>query len=68
MAEYFWEPYDDAKTRGFVLFPSELGNWFSYIILLEDGNKLDLTLIPINEVEDYFSNSDGLVVGWFPLT
>ncbi|WP_152382185.1 aminoglycoside 6-adenylyltransferase [Paenibacillus brasilensis] len=43
------------------LFPPELGNWFSYIILFEDGNKLDLTLIPVNEVEDYFKNSDGLV-------
>ncbi|QJD86254.1 aminoglycoside 6-adenylyltransferase [Cohnella herbarum] len=49
------------KPEDMELFPSELGNWFSYIILFEDGNKLDLTLIPINEVEDYFSNSDGLV-------
>lgn len=49
------------KPEAMELFPSELGNWFSYIILFEDGNKLDLTLIPINEVEDYFGNSDGLV-------
>lgn len=42
------------------LFPAELGNWFSYIILFEDGNKLDLTLIPINEIEEYFAKSDGL--------
>lgn len=49
------------KPEDMELFPSELGNWFSYIILFEDGNKLDLTLIPINEVEDYFTNSDGLV-------
>ncbi|UHA72642.1 aminoglycoside 6-adenylyltransferase [Paenibacillus sp. 481] len=49
------------KPEDMELFPSELGNWFSYIILFEDGNKLDLTLIPMNEVEDYFTNSDGLV-------
>lgn len=49
------------KPEDMELFPPELGNWFSYIILFEDGNKLDLTLIPINEVEDYFAKSDGLV-------
>lgn len=49
------------KPEAMELFPSELGNWFSYIILFEDGNKVDLTLIPANEMEDYFANSDGLV-------
>ncbi|MBE9917245.1 aminoglycoside 6-adenylyltransferase [Paenibacillus donghaensis] len=49
------------KPEAMELFPPELGNWFSYIILFEDGCKLDLTLIPINEVEDYFAGSDGLV-------
>ncbi|MFD7525420.1 aminoglycoside 6-adenylyltransferase [Paenibacillus chitinolyticus] len=49
------------KPEDMELFPSELGNWFSYLILFEDGNKIDLTLIPINEVEDYFTNSDSLV-------
>jgi aminoglycoside 6-adenylyltransferase len=49
------------KPEDMELFPSELGNWFSYLILFEDGNKLDLTLIPINELENYFAQSDGLV-------
>ncbi|MFD3260178.1 aminoglycoside 6-adenylyltransferase [Paenibacillus lentus] len=49
------------KPEDMELFPPELGNWFSYLILFEDGNKLDLTLIPIQEVEDYFANSDGLI-------
>ncbi|MBD5071358.1 aminoglycoside 6-adenylyltransferase AadK, partial [Xanthomonas citri pv. citri] len=49
------------KPEDMELFPPELGNWFSYIILFEDGNKLDLTLIPIREAEDYFANNDGLV-------
>ncbi|QIW82240.1 aminoglycoside 6-adenylyltransferase AadK [Bacillus tequilensis] len=49
------------KPEEMELFPPELGNWFSYIILFEDGNKLDLTLIPIHEAEAYFAESDGLV-------
>lgn len=49
------------KPEDMELFPPELGNWFSYLILFEDVNKLDLTLIPIQEVEDYFANSDGLI-------
>ncbi|GIO61423.1 aminoglycoside 6-adenylyltransferase [Paenibacillus cineris] len=49
------------KPEDMELFPPELGNWFSYLIHLEDGNKIDLTLIPFNEVENYFTQSDGLV-------
>ncbi|MDF2836939.1 MAG: aadK, partial [Paenibacillus sp.] len=49
------------KPEDMELFPPELGAWFSYIILFEDGNKLDLTLIPVNEAESYFADSDGLV-------
>jgi aminoglycoside 6-adenylyltransferase len=49
------------KSEDMELFPPELGNWFSYLILFDDGNKLDLTLIPLAEVEEYFADSDGLV-------
>src|SRR5690606_31404166 len=49
------------KPEDMELFPPELGNWFSYLMLFEDGNRLDLTLIPINEVKEYFNISDGLV-------
>ncbi|MCP1156578.1 aminoglycoside 6-adenylyltransferase [Bacillus infantis] len=49
------------KPEDMELFPPELGNWFSYLMLFKDNNRIDLTLIPINEVEDYFINSDGLV-------
>ncbi|WP_079912765.1 aminoglycoside 6-adenylyltransferase [Paenibacillus sp. 32352] len=49
------------KPEDMELFPSELGSWFSYLIHFEDGNKVDLTLIPIHEWEDYLTNSDGLV-------
>lgn len=49
------------KPEDMELFPSELGNWFSYLMLFEDGNKVDLTLIPIDETAQYFADSDGLV-------
>ncbi|MBO9608509.1 MAG: aminoglycoside 6-adenylyltransferase [Paenibacillaceae bacterium] len=48
------------KPEAMELFPPELGNWFSYLMLFEDGRKLDLTLIPLDEIEAYWSNSDGL--------
>ncbi|MUG46715.1 aminoglycoside 6-adenylyltransferase [Paenibacillus woosongensis] len=59
--QIFGNPVIMQKPEDMELFPSDLGNWFSYIILFEDGNKLDLTLIPMNEIDDYFTNSDGLV-------
>lgn len=49
------------KPEDMELFPPEYGNWFSYLMLFADGNKVDLTLIPLEEVEDYFRGSDGLV-------
>lgn len=49
------------KPEDMELFPPELGSWFSYIMLFEDGNKMDLTLIPIEETDTYFAKSDGLV-------
>jgi aminoglycoside 6-adenylyltransferase len=57
----FGKPLMMQKPEAMELFPSELGNWFSYLILFEDGNKLDLTLIPLNELDDYWANSDGLL-------
>lgn len=33
------------------LFPPELGNWFSYLMLFADGTRIDLLLIPIAESE-----------------
>lgn len=49
------------KPEDMELFPPEMGNWFSYLMLLADGNKVDLTLIPLEEMESYFAKSDGLV-------
>lgn len=49
------------KPEDMELFPPQLGNRFSYLMLFEDGNRIDLTLIPIDEVDVYFSDHDGLV-------
>ncbi|MED4531563.1 aminoglycoside 6-adenylyltransferase [Metabacillus fastidiosus] len=49
------------KPEDMELFPAELGNWFSYIMYFNDGIKIDLTLIPLDETVKYFADSDGLV-------
>ncbi|TDQ36375.1 aminoglycoside 6-adenylyltransferase [Aureibacillus halotolerans] len=49
------------KPEDMELFPAELGNWFSYLMIFADGTKIDLTLIPLNEHKAYFEQSDGLV-------
>ncbi|RXZ77067.1 aminoglycoside 6-adenylyltransferase [Paenibacillaceae bacterium] len=36
-----------------AMFPPELGRRFSYLIIFTDGNKADLTLIPLDEAEEY---------------
>jgi len=59
--EVFGDVMFMQKPEDMELFPSELGNWFSYIMYFNDGIKIDLTLIPQNEIDEYLSNSDGLV-------
>ena len=48
------------KPEAMSLFPPELGNWFTYLMLFEDGNRIDLCLIPVDETELYLK-SDKLV-------
>ncbi len=38
------------------LFPPELGNWFSYLMLFEDGNRIDLILVPLCELDKYLAD------------
>ena len=35
------------------MFPPELGNWFSYLMLFEDMTRIDLILVPLDELEKY---------------
>ncbi|KIL40305.1 aminoglycoside adenylyltransferase [Gordoniibacillus kamchatkensis] len=43
------------------MFPPELGGRFSYLMLFADGNRIDLTLIPL-EQKDAYCNEDRLTV------
>lgn len=58
---YFGKRIILQKPEDMELYPPELGNWFSYLMIFEDGVKIDLTLVPLEEYEDYFKSSDGLV-------
>ncbi len=46
------------KPEAMSLFPPEFGDWFSYLMLFEDGNRIDLTLIPLNEMDDYIHGDE----------
>lgn len=41
------------KPEGMTLYEPQLGNWFSYLMLLEDGNRIDLKIVPVDEVDLY---------------
>ncbi|GIP32518.1 aminoglycoside 6-adenylyltransferase [Paenibacillus sp. J2TS4] len=44
------------------MFPPELGRRFSYLMLFTDGNRIDLTLIPLDEKDDYCKEDKLLLV------
>ncbi|MED1789132.1 aminoglycoside 6-adenylyltransferase [Brevibacillus laterosporus] len=44
------------------MFPPELGRRFSYLMLFTDGNRIDLTLIPIHEAEEYCKEDKLLII------
>jgi hypothetical protein len=35
------------KPEGMAMFPPTLGDWFAYLMTFEDGNRIDLKLVPI---------------------
>lgn len=41
------------KPEGMTLYEPQLGNWFSYLMLLEDGNRIDLKIVPVEEIDLY---------------
>ncbi|NDV97085.1 aminoglycoside 6-adenylyltransferase [Dysgonomonas sp. 521] len=41
------------KPEAMSLFPPELGGWFSYLMLFDDGNRIDLKLVPVNDADKY---------------
>jgi aminoglycoside 6-adenylyltransferase len=52
------------KPEAMPMFPPDwLGkcNKFSYLMTFEDGNKIDLTLVPSDELKYFFEESDSLL-------
>lgn len=37
------------------LFPAEMGERFTFLMLFEDGNRIDLTLCPVEAIDDWLS-------------
>ena len=48
------------KPQGMHLFPPSPGNWYNYLMLFEDGNRIDLTLVPYSEIKEHFSGAGSL--------
>lgn len=39
-----------------TLFPPELGERFTFLMLFEDGNRIDLTLCPVAAIDEWLAN------------
>ncbi|HOU00752.1 MAG TPA: aminoglycoside 6-adenylyltransferase [Anaerolineaceae bacterium] len=59
---YFGRRIIMQKPEGMELFPSEGTNRFSYLMLFEDGNRIDLTLLPLEELGPYLKEDSLLQV------
>ncbi len=60
-----------------VLIPMKKKPWYSMLMQFEDGNRIDLTLVPLESLEDYLKNDrlvkilldkDSLITGTLPAT
>lgn len=47
------------KPEDMQLFPSEYPGWAAYLMLFKDGNRIDLTLMPVADLDRYMA-SDGI--------
>lgn len=45
------------KPDSMKLFPSRVEGWFTYLMLFEDGNRIDLTLVPLEDLDHYLHRS-----------
>lgn len=63
------------KPESMALFSPQLGNWEAYLMLFDDGKRMDLTIVPLEELDIYLSSETLLkilidkddLVGDFPL-
>ncbi len=58
--DVFGERIIMQKPEAMTLFPPDLGGWFSYLMLFTDGNRIDLTLIPLTAISKYIEGEKGL--------
>lgn len=43
------------KPEAMELFPPDFpSGWFSYLMLFDDGVKIDLTIVPVSDIKNYF--------------
>ena len=49
------------KPEEMTLFPSEFPKMYSYLMYLDDGVKIDLSLVLVEDLSWYLEESDGLV-------
>lgn len=50
------------KPEAMALFEPQFGNWHSYLMILEDGNRIDLKIVPLDELDLYLSSESLLKV------
>lgn len=60
--DYFGKRIIMQKPEAMELFPSERENRFSYLMLFEDGNRIDLTLLQLNKLESYLKEDSILQI------
>jgi len=58
--DIFGERIIMQKPEAMSLYPPDLGGWFSYLMIFRDGNRIDLTLIPLTDIEKYIEGEKGL--------
>ena len=58
--DVFGKRFMMQEPEGMSLFQAHLGNWYSFLMIYEDGNKMDLKLVPLNELDEYFKRTDSL--------
>ena len=60
--DYFGERVIMQKPDAMELFPSDDRSRFAYLMQFEDGNRIDLTLLPLQELEPYLKEDSMLRV------
>lgn len=54
--DVFGERLIMQKPEAMEMFPPDLGGWFSYLMQFEDGNRIDLMLVPLEELDKYLKH------------